>query len=166
MRKFVPGWIMELARRREVAAAAVLLLTGGLIWLAAHDPSPAVRENSLDGMRFGDLGADAAGAAPGVTQTTRRIPPVDDADAALTGRPTMSAWVLSNGALDLNGEFVPPPIQVALTRNPPPEELGPPRQAASAGEEQVIQQLHMEVDRSIPTARFMGVTLDGEAAGR
>jgi hypothetical protein len=171
MRKFVPVRIMELARRKEVAAAAVLLLTGGLIWLAASDSEPAVRENSLDGMRFGELGAETgaaghAAAAPGAAQTTHRIPPAYGADTATTTQPAMSAWVLSNGALDLNGEFVPPPIQVASRRNPPAEELNPPRQSARPAHEQVIQQLQMEVDASVPTARLTGVSLDGEAAGR
>jgi hypothetical protein len=168
MRNFVPGRIMELARRREVAAAAVLLLTGALIWLAANDPVPAVRENSLDAVRFGELGAetDAAGHAassPGATATTRRIPPVDDASETAASSPSMTAWMLSNGALDLNGEFVPPPIQVALSRSAPTADPDP---VQPAPQERVIQQLQMEQDPSVPRARLTGVTLDGEEAGR
>jgi hypothetical protein len=169
MRKFVPGRIMDLARRKEVAAAAVLLLTGGLIWLAAHDPVPAVRENSLDSMRFGELGAetDAGGHAvssSGASRTTRRIPPVDATDEAASP-PSMTAWMLSNGALDLNGEFVPPPIQVALTRGAPGGDADAVQPSASAPQERVIQQLQMEHDPSVPRARLTGVTLDGEQAG-
>jgi hypothetical protein len=170
MRKFVPGWIMELARRREVAAGAVLLLTGGLIWLAATDHEPAVQDNSLDAMRYGDLGtgtdAAAHASALGATQTARRMPPVDGRGESAASPPSMTAWMLSNAALDLNGEFVPPPIQVALTRgattgNPPLRQ--PP---ASAPQERVIQQLQMEQDPSVPKARLTGVTLDGEQARR
>lgn len=168
MRNLVPGWIWELVRRREVAAAAVFVFTGGLIWLAAHDPQPAVQENSLDTMRFGNLSDadDDTSRGPAVTQTTRRIPPVDETDGIDGNQAPMSAWMLSNAALDLKGEFVPPPIQVALTRSPPTREPDLPRQSQYVPEERVIQQLHMEDDPSIPTARLTGVYLDEEAAGR
>ncbi len=167
MRKFVPGWIMELARRKEVAAAAVLLLTGGLIWLAAHDPVPAVRENSLDAMRFGELGTETEAAGHAASgSTARRIPPIDGTDEAAASPPSMTAWMLSNGALDLNGEFVPPPIQIALTRGAPTGDADPVQPSAGAPQERVIQQLQMEHDPSVPQARLTGVTLDGEQAGR
>ena len=171
MRNFLPGRILELARRREITAGAVLLLGGVLIWFAARGPAPEVRENSLDAMRFGELGArhDRAGRTPhdaAQTRTGRHVPEGNTTETAAAPQPTMTAWMLSNAALDLNGEFVPPPIQVALSRTTQPEELTPPRRTVHEPSERVIQQLQMESDPSIPQARFTGVTLDGEEPGR
>jgi hypothetical protein len=171
MRNFVPVRIMEFARRREITAAAALLLGGAMIWFAARGPAPEVRENSLDSMRFGDLRTevDKAGRTPhaaGQARTSRRMPTASDTEAAAAPQPTMTAWMLSNAALDLNGEFVPPPIQVALSRSTKSEELSPPRRAVNEPSERVIQQLQMESDPSVPKAQFTGVTLDGEEPGR
>jgi hypothetical protein len=171
MRNLLPGRIMELARRREVTAAAALLVGGALIWLAARGPAPEVRENSLDAMRFGDLRTevDKAGRTPhaaGQARTTRRMPAASDTETAAAPQPTMSAWMLSNAALDLNGEFVPPPIQVALSRSTQAEELAPPRRSVNETSERVRQQLQLESDPSVPQARFTGISLDGEEPRR
>jgi hypothetical protein len=76
----------------------------------------------------------------------------------------MTAWVISNAALDLNGDFVPPPIQFALAREAQADSVRPPRRESQAAPAVQIEQLEYQSPAVTP-AQFSGTIDDGEGGG-
>lgn len=156
--------LLAAARRRETLAGAAILAAGSALWLLGRGEDYPVHENSLESVRFAELDADAGALdADGTArrQTRRAERPVQEPAADSPGG--MTAWVISNAALDLNGDFVPPPIQFALARQAEPEDLRPPRRDAPERSGGPIRQLDYESSPEAP-AQFSG-TIDDEGDG-
>lgn len=135
------------------------------MWLLGRGDEYPVHENSLESVRFAELESDP-GAVDSVgrprTRTAER--PVHETSHESPETAGMTAWVISNAALDLNGDFVPPPIQLALARETEVEDLRPPRRDAQEPAGGPIRQLDFRLSPEAP-AQFFGTIDDGGDGG-
>lgn len=160
--------LLAAAKRRETLAGAALLTAGSALWLLGRGEEYPVHENSLESVRFAELGADAGAVGPDgdvrrQTRTAER--PVQEPTLDSPGTAGMTAWVISNAALDLNGDFVPPPIQFALAREGQDDAVRPPRREPRTAPAVQIEQLEYQSPAVAP-AQFSGSIDDGgEGAG-
>lgn len=157
--------LLAAARRRETLAGAAVLAAGCTLWLLGRGEEYPVHENSLESVRFAELDS-AAGPVDALGRGQERTAerPVQDPTPDSPGTAGMTAWVISNAALDLNGDFVPPPIQFALAREGQDDAVRPPRRERPTAPAVQIEQLEYQSPAVAP-AQFSGSIDDGSDGG-